>query len=955
MAEVFLKQIRVREFFQDFDRLRKGTVTEDKVKRKRFECAVSSSLYYSLVQFRSALAMLNIYMVEKEIEDLLQRYRTSDGLINYDSFCRNIEQQFLQPQIGKEILYSTKSQAIYSEEEQAVVNEALQFIRDTIRTKRILLKQSFQDFDRTKSSHITVEQFTRALTKLGIVMTGSVYQILARKYVDNTSSKEINYMKFCADVDDVQEYLQTLEQKPQKGSSFVFKDIIDDVRNLDILSTMYVSKKLPTDFTKFDVEKKIQAQVVMKQLRIQEFFKDFDPLRKGVCTEGQFKRVLHISGLQLNEEEVNQVCMLYQDASGLIKYKQFCERIDEIFTKKGIEKDPLFRVSAIDNNTTLPARRYFLGLSEEESQRLGDLLRQYYQVMQSKRVLIKPHFQDFDKTKQGYVSKNQFVRILNQFGLFPNMENLNLLLKKYIDKGNLDEVNYYEFIRDIDYYDNDSVRISKEHAEAFKVAPPRPVVKDLSSSIAHLSEGQLNSELESILNKLRRKIKEQRIRVFEFLRDFDKLRSGFITEPQFRLGLNMAKLPLTNEEFAVLVKAFRLEGKENQIRWRDFCDRLDEIFTVKGLERNPAFEFVPINLDKTLVRHALSPQETEYAEACKARFRDYCKATRLDVKQFFMDWDKLGRNKVTPKQFRQVLTTVKFAMSDEEVAAICRMYASEDDSGDVRYVNFINDTNPFVGEAAAAVAQKNDGKNGSVSGLQTSSVFFKNIFTDPKLLVDKIRADALLNRLRFSEYFKDFDPLRKGIIPANKFRGVLSKMKLDFDFNEDVLNTLENMYRAPDEPTKVNYQRFCDDVEVVFTQPELEKNPLGRPENFTLPAFLDPKDQLSEAEEAKVHKVLLRLGEAVWKQRILIKPYFQDKDKAKSGKIACTRFRSVLDFCKLPISEEEYQLLCKRFSYQGVEFNYIEFDDVLNQYAQHFSAQNVCRSIDYFEYERKYI
>ena len=32
------------------------------------------------------------------------------------------------------------------------------------------------------------------------------------------------------------------------------------------------------------VLKKIQGEVVMKRVRIREFFKDFDPLRKGIVT-----------------------------------------------------------------------------------------------------------------------------------------------------------------------------------------------------------------------------------------------------------------------------------------------------------------------------------------------------------------------------------------------------------------------------------------------------------------------------------------------------------------------------------------------------------------------------------------------------------------------------------------------------------------------------------------------
>lgn len=33
-----------------------------------------------------------------------------------------------------------------------------------------------------------------------------------------------------------------------------------------------------------------------------------------------------------------------------------------------------------------------------------------------------------------------------------NEKQFNLLLKKYMDRGNLSEVNYYQFIQDVDKY-----------------------------------------------------------------------------------------------------------------------------------------------------------------------------------------------------------------------------------------------------------------------------------------------------------------------------------------------------------------------------------------------------------------------------------------------------------------------------------------------------------------------
>jgi hypothetical protein len=41
-----------------------------------------------------------------------------------------------------------------------------------------------------------------------------------------------------------------------------------------------------------DVEDRIRARVVMKRIRIEEFFHDFDKLRKGRVTGRQFQSIL---------------------------------------------------------------------------------------------------------------------------------------------------------------------------------------------------------------------------------------------------------------------------------------------------------------------------------------------------------------------------------------------------------------------------------------------------------------------------------------------------------------------------------------------------------------------------------------------------------------------------------------------------------------------------------------
>ena len=229
--------------------------------------------------------------------------------------------------------------------------------------------------------------------------------------------------------------------------------------------------------------------------------------------------------------------------------------------------------------------------------------------------MIKPHFQDFDKTKQGYISKNQFLRILYQFGLYPDEQSLNLILRRYIDKGNLDEVNYYEFCRDVDIYD-EGVKISEGHATAFKT------FKKTEENANAFIYNDIPNDLNDLLAKLRKKAFELRIRVAEFLKDFDKLRSGSITKNQLRLGLNMANMPLSNQEFEMIAEHFKSQEKEDHVTWREFCDCVDEVFTTKNLEKqSPSMLLEKTNLSFNYGKGGMNQSEVLLAESVKRKFK----------------------------------------------------------------------------------------------------------------------------------------------------------------------------------------------------------------------------------------------------------------------------------------------------------------------------------------------
>ena len=137
-----------------------------------------------------------------------------------------------------------------------------------------------------------------------------------KEYNRNSNLKDVNYIKFWQDVDDLSDLNYTVDPKKNEFTTYVPEDVVTDTSKLDFVGSLYLSKRLAPPKELTEVEKKIQAEVVMKKLRIKEFFKDFDGLRKGTVTETQFRRILDMTGISLSDDEFNALLTKYKQNDG---------------------------------------------------------------------------------------------------------------------------------------------------------------------------------------------------------------------------------------------------------------------------------------------------------------------------------------------------------------------------------------------------------------------------------------------------------------------------------------------------------------------------------------------------------------------------------------------------------------------------------------------------------------
>lgn len=185
---------------------------------------------------------------------MLSKYKQQNGLVNYADFCNNVDVVFNDTVDPIAVIENSKSTANFTDEEKDTLLALLSSIRTEIMNKRILIKPQLQDYDRTKSCHITAEQFRRVMKQLSLIPpTEELFQLLLRKYLDKGNIREINYFMFCADIDKPEDIFPVYTAKNPKPEYHIFHGQLRDAgstfnesttENLDVINNRYLQKRV---------------------------------------------------------------------------------------------------------------------------------------------------------------------------------------------------------------------------------------------------------------------------------------------------------------------------------------------------------------------------------------------------------------------------------------------------------------------------------------------------------------------------------------------------------------------------------------------------------------------------------------------------------------------------------------------------------------------------------------
>lgn len=212
----------------------------------------------------------------------------------------------------------------------------------------------------------------------------------------------------------------------------------------------YQTHFLNLDFNIGDIVDKIKNTVKINRIRLNEFFEDFDPLRKGTCTKAKFRTALDMANLHLRAEEFDVLERFFSvpDEDDKVYYKDLVEEVDTVFTTKGLEKNPLLRPKDyVIPDFLNPEKR----LTPEEADFLDKTMRKLGLLAIKYRVMAKSFFRDNDRANIGIVPSSRFASILSFFKLHADEKEMNILIKRFFSKNSI-EINYYDFDNCLQHY-----------------------------------------------------------------------------------------------------------------------------------------------------------------------------------------------------------------------------------------------------------------------------------------------------------------------------------------------------------------------------------------------------------------------------------------------------------------------------------------------------------------------
>lgn len=666
-----------------------------------------------------------------------------------------------------------------------------------------------------------------------------------------------------------------------------------------------------------ELEDRIRTHLYLNTSLPMDWFEDFDKLRSGRVSKDQFRRCFQFINFRLSDAEFEALDRQYSDR-GMINYRKFLDDVQNVFSNKNLEKDPL--------GSTVNSRSIIMKtqgrVETNTNQQLLQLLERLAHQVLTRGVHVRESYEDFDVHNSGRITQSQFLRAMPFKDL--SQTELNLLIQTYADPI-LRDVNYKKLNTDINDIIN-SKQTDSSPVQTRGIGGPRFLPHQLQSF--RLKEQVQPSD--DLIERFATHVREQRIRFRDFFQSHDNLNIGLITPEKFMSTLTLFGFNFTGDDLTYLKNKYLIQRNRTEfVEYRKFCEEVEsksdgELMTAK-------------------TRNIIVP--TPELETILNKIRYTVNRSRINILPTLQGFDRLKRGFITGPQFHRALATLQIFVSTAELNVLVKAYGNETE---VDYFKFVEDIDTQhnqarreykpIGTTKASIDEvygHTPTGDRFVTTDQADEMIYKSKrglitkideYKDIKSLLTEMRRWSIVHGVIFSDYFKDFDKFNCGEIPLSQFHSGMTMST--FQTTEDEFDLITQNYQSETRPGYIKWRQFSDDVLSAVAPKNLERDPTTTPIATRDTVLMNTVRTNNAGKPANVKRILDIVAQFIKARRISLMEQFKDKDKMNHKRVTANAFAQVVQLIGVHISKPEIDVLCSY--YNDPKNNFVDYTAFVN-------------------------
>lgn len=285
--------VRTYEFFEKFDKFKRGFITKCQFHRGLDAIGLSG--------------LHRFYVAPHDLQKIFVKYQDpcDPERVNWLKFCDDVDEVFTYKSLDKhpyKVVESppeeiqqlsrpgTADWDHLTKPEKNLAQETLFRVRNIVKDRRIYLESYFKSFDRTNRFHVSRSQMRRVFSSHSILLSEKEVTALINRYGDDMG---FNYWKFLEDIDDVQFCRAKHEE------------ILTLLKKINEKSLAPCSKQ---NFSIIDVVAKVKGQITRNRINVDQFLRNGESIKEGKISESKFRSSFSAAGIKLNDCELDILC-----------------------------------------------------------------------------------------------------------------------------------------------------------------------------------------------------------------------------------------------------------------------------------------------------------------------------------------------------------------------------------------------------------------------------------------------------------------------------------------------------------------------------------------------------------------------------------------------------------------------------------------------------------------------